>query len=102
MFDKTDSECGAGKRISVLCDKKKLLELLAELEHDRWARWQKHVHAVCEHRPDGSLLIPSDRVKGWERQINTTYFDLSEKEQISDQEEAYRTIHLLESLGMEF
>ena len=73
----------------------KLREALAALEHDRWARWQSHLHSKCDECPDGGLCIPPGDVRHLERQITTKYADLTESEQDSDRKEADNTIAVI-------
>jgi len=72
-----------------------IIERLADFEHDRWARWQKHVFSKCIKNNDGSYTIPKEYVERWERQIITSYNDLSEEEKESDRIEAKRIIEVL-------
>ena len=72
-----------------------LKELLAAIEHQRWAGWQAYMHSLCERRDDGALVIPADRVAHWERQIATPYADLTEREKDSDREQVDRYWHLV-------
>ena len=65
----------------------RMLEALAAIEHERWSRWQRYMHDKGEIRPDGSLLIPSDLVQRWERQVATPYAALSEAEKESDRDQ---------------
>ncbi len=74
-----------------------LFEHLAEIEHTRWADWQRYLHGLCVTNPDGSLTIPVDRVRWWERQIATPYADLSEQEKDSDREQVDRYWPLIAS-----
>lgn len=69
-----------------------IIEDLADIEHERWAHWQRYMHDKCEHRLDGSLVIPSDLVAQWERQIATNYCDLTEQERESDREQVRKYI----------
>lgn len=64
-----------------------IMEDLAEVEHQRWSRWQGFLHARCERRADGALVIPADMVARWDRQIGTDYAGLSEAEKESDREQ---------------
>ena len=64
-----------------------IIDELADIEHDRWAHWQRYMHSKCERRGDGALVIPPDFVRHWERQIVTPYCELSEKEKESDREQ---------------
>ena len=72
-----------------------LLEPLAAIEHERWAHWQKYLHSQCSKNNDGSLTIPSELVERWERQLNTPYHDLSQKEKESDREQVSRYLNLI-------
>lgn len=65
----------------------KLLEPLAEMEHERWAHWQRYLHSKCSRNDDGSLTIPNELVMRWERQIKTPYHNLTEAEKESDREQ---------------
>lgn len=68
-------------------ESKRTVDRLAAIEHERWAHWQQYVHDQCEHREDGSLVLPADLVARWETQIGTPYAELSEQEQESDREQ---------------
>ena len=72
-----------------------LLEELASKEHERWAHWQRHVHDRCERLADGSLVIPSDLVSRWEKQIATPYHRLSDSEKESDREQVRQYLPLI-------
>ena len=73
-----------------------LFEKLSEIEHQRWADWQKYVHNKGTKNDDGSITLPSHLVIQWERQINTPYAELSEREKESDREQVKRYFHLIE------
>ena len=73
-----------------------LLEELAALEHQRWAHWQRYVHDKGERQPDGSILLPANLVERWERQISTSYKDLTDSEKESDREQVRKYLPLLE------
>lgn len=72
-----------------------LREQLAQLEHQRWASWQRHLHSKCRRNPDGSLTIPAGYVAALERQIATPYDALSEAEKDGDRREVDRYLPLL-------
>lgn len=72
-----------------------LLELLAALEHERWSHWQRYLHEQGVRQPDGGLLLPAELVARWERQIETPYNALSEKEKDGDREQVRRYLHLI-------
>ena len=69
--------------------KSELFEKLADIEHERWADWQKYMHSLCIKQGEG-LIIPADSVEQWERQIKTPYSELSEKEKDSDRKQVMR------------
>lgn len=72
-----------------------LVEALAEIEHQRWAHWQKYLHSRCEQQSDGSMLIPAELVKKWEVQISTPYRELSEQEKQSDREQVHKYLPVI-------
>ena len=70
----------------------------AELEHDRWARWQRWLHSKClEMTFDGKKYVyfPVELYDRWERQIETPYEKLSEEEKESDRKETRNYIPFL-------
>ena len=73
-------------------DKIKLREKLAEIEHERWADWQRWVHDVYNN-PTQRFEVA---IKNWERQIKTPYSELSDKEKASDMEQVDRYWHLID------
>jgi hypothetical protein len=81
------------EEIGVLLDA--LVEELAAIEHQRWSRWQRYLHSQCMHQPDGSLLIPCDLVKRWERQCETKYEELGDQERESDREQVRQYLPLI-------
>jgi hypothetical protein len=72
-----------------------LLETLASAEHERWCRWQRHVHSKCVPQGDGALLIPADLVRQWENQIATPYSELTDEEKESDREQVRKYLPLI-------
>lgn len=72
---------------------KELREKLAAIEHERWADWQKWVHKVLrEANPSPEI---GDILERWDRQIETPYEKLSEKEKDSDREQVDRYWQLI-------
>lgn len=79
-----------------------LVETLAAIEHERWAHWQSYLHRQGDAKPDGSIMLRSDQVREWNRQISTPYSDLSDHEKDSDREQVWRYLRvLLERFGAE-
>jgi hypothetical protein len=73
-----------------------LMETLASAEHERWSHWQRYLHSKCVPQgDDGSLLIPADLVKRWEKLMATPYLELSDEEKESDREQVRRYIPLI-------
>lgn len=72
-----------------------ILDALAAVEHGRWAHWQRYLHSKAERQADGSLLIPADLVKRWEKQIATSYAGLTEAEKESDREQVRKYLALI-------
>jgi len=70
-------------------------EKLANIEHQRWSDWQKYLHSKCIKNNDGGLTIPKESVEHWEKQINTDYKDLTEKEKDSDREQVDRYLPII-------
>ena len=73
-----------------------LVEKLAAIEHERWSHWQRYLHGKAARQADGALLIPPDLVARWEKQIDTSYADLPQKEQESDKEQVERYLPIIE------
>jgi hypothetical protein len=73
------------------------IEKLSDVEHDSWARWMKYVFSVSKKNNDGSITIPKNKVKRWERQIKTDYEDLTDKEKETDRKEVKKFIKILNS-----
>ena len=62
-------------------------EKLADIEHDRWSKWQKYMHSKMERISTAKWSLLDELFQRWERQINTRYAELSEKEKDSDREQ---------------
>ena len=62
-------------------------EKLADIEHDRWSKWQKYMHSKMERISTARWSLSDELFQRWERQINTRYAELSEKEKDSDREQ---------------
>ena len=76
-------------------DYKEAMEDLADQEHDSWSRWMEHLFKKSEKNPDGTVTIPKDKVKRWERQMKTDYDDLSNKEKESDRKEVRKFVKIM-------
>jgi len=73
---------------------RELKEKLADIEHQRWADWQKWCHKILrENCPSPEL---EKVLKRWDKQISTNYKDLTEKEKDSDREQVDRYLPILQ------
>ncbi len=63
----------------------KLLEALANLEHERWSHWMRW---LFDHWTE-------DNIARWKQQMQTPYADLPEHSKESDRKEARKTLALL-------
>lgn len=74
------------------------IDILADIEHERWAHWQRYLHSKGNKSDDGSVTIPADLVKKWERQISTPFAELSEEEKDSDREQVRKYLPAVEKI----
>lgn len=72
------------------------IERLADAEHASWARWMVHLFSRCERCEDDALVIPPELAERWQRQIDTTYADLSEQEKQSDRNEVAHILPIID------
>lgn len=69
-----------------------LRELLADVMHQIWAKWMNYLFSVSVQNEDGTWTIPKEFAERWQRQVNTKYQDLSEKEKQSDRHQADKVL----------
>jgi len=75
---------------------------LANVEHSRWAEWQKYlmedVLEIVEKEYDFiTLKMPTKQWEAWERLVETPYKKLTEKEKNSDREQVDKYWYLIEN-----
>ena len=70
-------------------------EGLAQYAHVAWTGWMGHIFKRCETTDHGALMIPKEWVERWQRQMDTHYVDLSDKEKDSDRVEADRMLKVM-------
>jgi len=85
---------------------KEFVEKGADLEHDRWARWQKYMHskmsgAIGLSNKVEEYTLSVDLWERWNRQIKTPYSELSEEEKESDRKETRNYLPLLRTSALE-
>lgn len=71
-------------------------ERLAAVQHDIWAHWMRYQFSVCLPNGLGGALIPSDKAERWQRQMDTPYADLTDKEQQSDRHQADKVLGVVQ------
>lgn len=83
-----------------------IVELLADIEHERWASWQSHLHSKLYEVNDNRVslnhhlkIVPTELYDRWERQIKTPYSQLTEAEKQSDRNEVHKTLRALVKMG---
>ena len=75
-----------------------ILEKFAEQEHIRWAKWQNYLHSRLTWNNDLQVwVLPHEWKDRWQRQIQTPYSMLSEKEKDSDREQVKPYLSFLQS-----
>lgn len=59
---------------------KNMREKLADLCHSQWSGWMKYLFSKGTFNDEGTWTMPKEFVGRWIRQMNTSYFKLSEAE----------------------
>ena len=73
-----------------------LIEALADKEHASWSHWMEYLFSQCQRdEATGALAIPEPLIWRWQRQIDTPYAELSEREKQSDRDEVARILPLI-------
>ena len=86
---------------------REFVEKGADIEHDRWAKWQAYFFGKCQIKPLGQVggmddrymyfALLKDLYERWKRQIATPYSQLSEDEKESDRKEVRSYLPMLRS-----
>ena len=69
-------------------------EKLAEYAHEAWAGWMEYMFEKCTINKQGDGVIPREYFLALQRQVNTSYENLTEKEKDGDRHEADRMIKI--------
>ena len=71
-------------------------EKIASLQHEIWSHWMKYMFSQCYQvgETGDTWIIPPAKVKRWQRQMVTSYSDLSKKEKESDRHHADKILAL--------
>ena len=80
---------------------KEFVEKGANIEHERWARWQKYMFSKAQivlgnDDEENAIQIPIEYWKHWQKEIDTPYSDLNEETKESDRKETRNYIPLLQ------
>jgi hypothetical protein len=82
-----------------------LIELLADKEHASWANWMRYLFSKCDdwyevdvHGKEiySGKIIPLSLVERWQKQLETDYAELSEREKQSDRDEVAHILPIIE------
>jgi hypothetical protein len=84
---------------NLLSKEREIFEQLSELEHKRWAGWQRHLHTKCSRDEQGNLVIPAGYVENLERQIKAEFSELTEEEKSCDRKEVLKSWRLIAGLS---
>lgn len=76
-----------------------VIESLAEYVHDVWSRIKLSTFEKGSEHSTGGVLIPREVVSRWRRQIDSSYYLLSEDEKESDREEARKILTIIHELN---
>lgn len=68
-------------------------EALADISHDIWSHWMNWMFTVGTFNADGTWTMPAALVERWQRQMSTSYADLTEREKDSDREQADKILN---------
>ena len=88
----------SGKRIvegKAMISEQELIERLADKEHASWARWMEYLFSKCNRNENGELVIPEPLIWHWQRQIDTPYERLTEREKQSDRDEVAHILPII-------
>ena len=73
-----------------------LREQLADEQHAIWSHWMGYMFACGTHMPDGTWVMPADKARRWQRQMETPYTALTDKERESDRHQADKVLAVVQ------
>ena len=91
-------------RVGTEEDIAKVIEVMADVEHDRWSKWHRYFISKCRvylpTEPSDVVLLalPKELSERWTRQCDTKYANLSETEKDSDRNEVRNTLIALSKI----
>ena len=69
-----------------------LLEVLADIEHERWNKWMLWLYKHGIWNEDGSFTIDAEKAQRWHRLASTPYCRLDEPTKEHDRKEVRKTL----------
>lgn len=82
-------------------NKDELREKLAAIEHERWSDWQKYMQSLAtpdfNQEAETLFTYTTTQFARWNKQIETPYSELSDREKASDMEQVERYWPLIEA-----
>lgn len=68
-------------------------ETLSDVSHEIWSSWMRWMFTVGTVNEDGTWTMPASLVQRWQRQMETPYTELTEREKDSDREQADKILN---------
>lgn len=92
-------ECALAAAFAALPECREAVEVLADVEHNRWSRWMWWTldHGVWNE--DGSFTINAERAQRWHRLADTDYADVDDETQEHDRVEARTSLAAIAKLA---
>ena len=72
-----------------------LREQLADVQHAIWGHWMGYMFSCGWTDWNGCWIMPADKYQRWARQMVTPYAELTEKERMSDREQADKILAVI-------
>jgi len=98
----TSTEVPMPERLGIEEEIDQMVEVMADVEHERWAKWHTYFISKCLIKPQHEVggmddryiyfALPKDLSERWTRQCDTPYKDLTEEEKESDRKEVRNTL----------
>lgn len=77
-----------------------VVELLADVEHERWSRWMRWLYENGTWNSDGSFTVCAEKAQRWRQLASTHYLDLDEPTKEYDRVEVRKSLAVLSAAGI--
>jgi hypothetical protein len=77
-----------------------LVEVLADIEHERWSEWMRWLFVHGKWNKNGSFTINADKAQRWSRLAGLPYELLDNETQEWDRIEVRKTLKALREQGV--